>query len=603
MTYPTKAIYKMITTDYVKVSNISEDERLYTEDDITRSMARIDHVNYHEEVSYNGIKFWCYNAGHVLGAAMFMIEVGGVKILYTGDFSREEDRHLMEAELPSIKPDILIIESTYGDQSHRPRKERESEFTQKVHDTVANKNGRCLIPVFALGRAQELLLILEEHWKAHSELSKFPIYFASSLGKKSMTVFRTYIDMMNERIKRQFLKENPFVFKHIRDLKNIEGFEDKGPCVVVASPGMLQSGLSRQLFERWCSDKRNTVIIPGYSVEGTLAKKIENEPAEVDAMNGQMLPLKMSVHTISFSAHSDYTQTSGFIDSLRPPHIVLVHGNKNEMRRLKNKLDEKFKNEIDVKMPKNGEAAEITVVSEQSCRVIGRIANELSPQEDESKRMKLEDEEESLPVQGVLIMKEYDQTLLDIGDLYDIMQMHTTTMEQSLTIPLALESFELLKPILVSMFDGVQGPTLEQDVMTYTIYEQLKIKFQSEKEVLLEWKSTPTYDMIADSLVALLSYHDNNPFLSQTMTLIERNEDEILLTIVDILRNQFVNVQCDEKTRRVTVQLDSEEAIFDYNEKKIEGDSEKLKSRLNDIMIHLFASMFPVTKIPPSFIL
>lgn len=117
-------------------SNISADEMLYAETDLEESMDKIETINFHEVREVAGIKFWCYHAGHVLGAAMFMIEIAGVKVkspdfllfflcfvkyavdavpylqlLYTGDFSRQEDRHLMAAEIPSVKPDILIIVS------------------------------------------------------------------------------------------------------------------------------------------------------------------------------------------------------------------------------------------------------------------------------------------------------------------------------------------------------------------------------------------------------------------------------------------------------------------------------------------------------------
>lgn len=82
-----------------------------------------------------------------------------LQLLYTGDFSRQEDRHLMMAEIPQIRPDVLMIESTYGVSIHEPRESRETRFTTTVH-TIVGRGGRCLIPVFALGRAQELLLIL-----------------------------------------------------------------------------------------------------------------------------------------------------------------------------------------------------------------------------------------------------------------------------------------------------------------------------------------------------------------------------------------------------------------------------------------------------------
>jgi hypothetical protein len=84
---------------------------LYTEADLEASMDRIDVLNFHEEKEINGIRFWAYHAGHVLGAAMFMIEIAGVKVLYTGDFSRQEDRHLMAAEIPTSRPDVMIVVS------------------------------------------------------------------------------------------------------------------------------------------------------------------------------------------------------------------------------------------------------------------------------------------------------------------------------------------------------------------------------------------------------------------------------------------------------------------------------------------------------------
>jgi cleavage and polyadenylation specificity factor subunit 3 len=115
-------------------------------------------------------------------------------------------------------------------------------------------------------------LILDEYWQAHPDLHNVPVYYASSLAKKCMAVYQTYTNMMNSRIREIAKKSNPFQFKHISNLKSIASFDDVGPCVMMASPGMLQSGLSRELLELWCVDKKNGVIIPGYVVEGTLGK-------------------------------------------------------------------------------------------------------------------------------------------------------------------------------------------------------------------------------------------------------------------------------------------------------------------------------------------
>ena len=111
-----------------------EDDILYSEEDLKRCLNKIEVVDFKQEVEYKGIKFCCYNAGHVLGAAMFMIEIDGVNILYTGDYSRTEDRHLMAADDQfSVSPDILIVESTFGDHKHRDREEREEDFGQLLN--------------------------------------------------------------------------------------------------------------------------------------------------------------------------------------------------------------------------------------------------------------------------------------------------------------------------------------------------------------------------------------------------------------------------------------------------------------------------------------
>jgi cleavage and polyadenylation specificity factor subunit 3 len=114
MTHPTKAIYKLLLSDYVKVSDTAAEEMLFDEKDLKASLDKIELIDYHQELEHKGIRFWCYNAGHVLGAAMFMIEIAGIRVLYTGDFSRQSDRHLKGAETPTLSPHVLIVESTYG---------------------------------------------------------------------------------------------------------------------------------------------------------------------------------------------------------------------------------------------------------------------------------------------------------------------------------------------------------------------------------------------------------------------------------------------------------------------------------------------------------
>uniref|UniRef100_A0A6V7QXI2 Cleavage and polyadenylation specificity factor subunit 3-I n=1 Tax=Ananas comosus var. bracteatus TaxID=296719 RepID=A0A6V7QXI2_ANACO len=421
MTHATKAIYKLLLSDYVKVSKVSVEDMLYDEQDILRSMDKIEVIDFHQTLEVNGIRFWCYTAGHVLGAAMFMVDIAGVRVLYTGDYSREEDRHLLAAEIPQFSPDICIIESTYGVQLHQPRLAREKRFTEIIHSTVS-QGGRVLIPAFALGRAQELLLILDEYWSNHPDLHNIPIYYASPLAKKCMAVYQTYINSMNERIRNQFAKSNPFDFKHISPLKSIENFNDVGPSVVMASPGSLQSGLSRQLFDKWCSDKKNACVLPGYVVEGTLAKTIINEPKEVTLMNGLTAPLNMQVYYISFSAHADFAQTSAFLNELMPPNIILVHGEANEMARLKQNLITQFTGtNTKIISPKNCQSVEMYFSSEKMAKTIGRLAE------------KVPDVGET--VSGLLVKKGFTYQIMAPEDLHVFSQLSTANITQRISVP------------------------------------------------------------------------------------------------------------------------------------------------------------------------
>eukprot|EP00002_Diphylleia_rotans_P040273 TRINITY_DN9504_c0_g1_i3.p1 TRINITY_DN9504_c0_g1~~TRINITY_DN9504_c0_g1_i3.p1 ORF type:complete len:456 (+),score=60.79 TRINITY_DN9504_c0_g1_i3:43-1410(+) len=327
MTHPTKDIFQLILKDYLNVSNSGNGDLLYDEKDLNQTMTKIETVDFYTVSEVNGIKFECLKAGHVLGAAMFMIQIADIKILYTGDYSRQEDRHLMPAEIPSEIPDVLIIEATYGNTTHKTRIEREAKFTSFIHQVIKSR-GRCLIPVFALGRAQELLLILDEYWEANrDELGKVPIYYASALAKRCLRVYRNSSDVMSENIRSQAKSgKNPFEFRHVRNLPRIEELDDSEPCVVMASPGMLQNGPSRKLFDKWCADEKNGVIVPGYSVKGTLAYEITTvRPTKIKTSSGQEVMLRMKVEDVSFSAHADFDDTSNFVTVLRPPQIVGFH--------------------------------------------------------------------------------------------------------------------------------------------------------------------------------------------------------------------------------------------------------------------------------------
>ncbi|CAG8594431.1 10755_t:CDS:10 [Cetraspora pellucida] len=597
MTHPTKAIYKWLLSDFVRVSNVALDEMLYEEQDLLHSYDKIEAVDYHQEVEVEGIKFTSYNAGHVLGAAMFLIEIAG--ILYTGDYSREEDRHLMAAELPPAQPDVLITESTYGVQNHEPRLEK-----YKIQ-----RGGRCLMPVFALGRAQELLLILDEYWEAHPELESVPIYYASSLAKKCMAVYQTYINMMNAKIRKQFAISNPFVFKHISNLKNMDNFDDVGPCVMMASPGMLQSGLSRELFERWCPDKRNGLVITGYCVDGTMARHAMTEPPEITTLSGAKIPLNMSVDYISFSAHVDYIQNSKFIDEIKAPHVVLVHGESNSMARLKAALQSKYterEENIKIYSPKNCETVKLYFRGEKLAKAIGRLAARY-PSENQL-------------VSGIIVSKDFQFNIMDPNDLKDFSGISTSAIIQKQTIAYH-SSFSLLRYHLEQMYGPLEETLDDDNVPTFTILDNIKVRHISKNQVQLEWLGTSMNDNIADSVLAILLNIESSPAsvkITKHSHVIEssnnpmKTDDHMEIDMEtkntstslreateNYLRKQFGEIyNKDNSEDEIIIKMDDRIAEVNLSTFEVNTDDDMLRNRITTILPRITKLLNPLEFCP-----
>ena len=514
MTHPTKAVARLLLMDYVRVGkgNQGGSDLLFNERDVEKALDRAELIDYHQELTVEGIKFQCYNAGHVLGAAMFTIEISGASILYTGDFSCDDDRHLRGAEVPHVNPDVMICESTYGVQVHEPRHKREARFTEAV-ETIVKRGGRCLIPVFSLGRAQELLLILEEHWEANASLRGVPIYHASRLATKALDVFEVYIGAMNDHIQESFdAHHNPWQFRHISNL-NENGYNELGPAVVMASPGMLQNGPSRRLFEQWCGDKRNGVVLAGYCVQGTLAKKIMSNPKEITTLAGQIKPMNCEVKYVSFAAHSDFVGTNSFIKSIKPKRVVLVHGEENEMKRLKAELIEKFASleeagydHVEFLDPTNGTECRFEIHEERIATAYGRLANKRSRLIDADLDRSTAVSSKSR-VAGFLVTHDFEEKLIASDELSSFTQLSTTVVEQQLHVPFH-STFDRLRLCVGKLFDDVREipwKNVSSRIHGLLIHSTVTLTHTYPPgNVLVQWNASPKADMMADAIVALL---------------------------------------------------------------------------------------------------
>ncbi|KAI9701141.1 MAG: endoribonuclease ysh1 [Candelina mexicana] len=576
MTHPTKAIYKWLIQDSVRVSNTSSSSeqrtQLYTEADHLSTFPQIEAIDYYTTHTISSIRITPYPAGHVLGAAMFLIEIAGLKILFTGDYSREDDRHLVSAEVPkNVKIDVLITESTYGIASHIPRLEREAALLKSISG-ILNRGGRVLMPVFALGRAQELLLILDEYWSRHPEFQKIPIYYASNLARKCMIVYQTYVHAMNDNIKRLFRERvaeaeasgdvggrgGPWDFRYIRSLKSLDRFDDVGSSVMLASPGMMQNGVSRELLERWAPDNRNGVIITGYSVEGTMAKQIMNEPDSIQSimsnrgggggsraralgLGGEsekvMIPRRCSVQEYSFAAHVDGQENREFIEEVAAPVVILVHGEKHNMTRLKSKLlslNADKASKVQVFSPPNCEELRIPFKADKTAKVVGRLAQLPPPQPS----LTSGNEEPQLII-GVLVQNDFKMSLMAPEDLREYAGLTTTTITCKQRLTLSAAGIDLIRWALEGTFGSIDELPLsnsephgkievngngvgngepadeEIDRTKHTTYFLVmgcvSVRYRNNGEVELEWEGNMLNDGIADAVLAVLFTVESSP--------------------------------------------------------------------------------------------
>ena len=662
MTHPTKAVIRLLLGDYLRLlsmRNARPEDVLYTEAELHSCLSKIELVDYHQTVTVGGFSFTALNAGHVLGACMFWMDLNGERsVLYTGDYSMEEDRHLMAAEVPPGRPDVLITESTYGVQVHRSRAEREAVFTGTV-ERIVSQGGRCLIPVFALGRAQELLLILDEYWQAHSStLGHVPIWYASKLASRALRVYQTYANMMNAQIRQQLDVGNPFQFRYIRNLKSIDvdAFDDTKPAVVFASPGMLQSGVSRQLFDRWAGNPKNGVIIAGYAVEHTLAKEIMSLPKEVVTLDGRQQPLAASVTTISFSAHVDFVMNRSFIQQVQPRHILLVHGQKDEMGRLKNALMLQYKSlpkekQPTISMPPNLQEVTLRFGRRRVAKVIGKLA-EGGPQKkqeekDENdktsssrtptdspdapplKKTRLPDEGE--PVSGILVTHQFQSKIVAPNDLANYTPLRVGNIRSTLHVPFG-GSVTTLTLFLKEMFAGVrvESDSTSPNIVVYSLQDKIKVTVGDTPGVAtVNWEAHPENDVLADAIVALIAQAQCSPAAIRLTSQPCRHggappsagedtalapADEAMLTqsrldlIRDTLKKQFANVEVVKEGNSASFEISTEDADVAVCNLKIDfpdaqgqkatvhasSTDETLAKNVQDCIQSLAAATYPI---------
>lgn len=289
------------------------------------------------------IKLTLHNAGHILGSSIVHLHIGeGLhNIVYTGDFKFGRSMLLEPASSVFPRAETLVIESTYGGQDDlMPEREGVEERLVSVVNETFEKGGKVLIPVPAVGRAQEIMLVLDAYMKS-GRLKEAPLYIEGMINEAT-AIHTAYPEYLVKEIRDQILHQdvNPFqsdYFVTVNHPDERDGILAGGPSVVMATSGMLEGGPAIDYLKRLAEDEKNTLIFVSYQIEGTLGNRIRNGLKEVSLMSvgGKMeaVNVKMRVESIEgFSGHSDRNQILSFIHKMspKPNRVIVNHGERKK---------------------------------------------------------------------------------------------------------------------------------------------------------------------------------------------------------------------------------------------------------------------------------
>ncbi|WP_439517144.1 MBL fold metallo-hydrolase [Hydrogenophaga sp.] len=311
---------------------------LYTEDEARQSLKRFRTVPMHQ--AFEPLRGWTarfYGAGHILGAASVLLEVGGRRILFSGDLGRPDDSIMLAPDAPPAA-DVVVCESTYGDREH-PDEDLLAELRPALQ-RVAARGGTAVVPVFAVGRAQALLHAIAQLKSTGDLPEALPIYLDSPMAIHSTELFARHLG--EHRLRAQQCHDMGHVATMVRNAEESQAIARRhGPKVILAASGMATGGRVLHHLVQQLGDHRNMVVLTGYQAPGTRGATLANGGTQV-RIHGQDLPVRAEVVQLTAaSAHADAGQLVDWLRSLpTPPRRVFVtHGDMEAADRLRHRIE------------------------------------------------------------------------------------------------------------------------------------------------------------------------------------------------------------------------------------------------------------------------
>ena len=370
-TEPTRDIMSLMLLDFVKIQRSEGKDPIFTTDDIKEMVRHTITLEYNEVMDVTpDVRVTLYNAGHILGSAMVHLHVGNGlhNILYSGDQKYGKTMLLDPAVTVFPRLETLLLESTYGGkETNQTDRQKSDEELKKIVQETIKKGGKVLIPTLGVGRSQEIMVVIENMVRT-GLMDKIPVYIDGLIWDVT-AIHTAYPEYLNNSIRKLIFHkdQNPFlseIFKRVGSQEErMQLIEETGPCVILATSGMLQGGPSVEYLRRLADNKKNSMIFVNYQGEGSLGRRIQRGEREYTVKNGsksEVVQIKLEVHTVEgFSGHSNRIQLLNFVDRCepRPKKIIVNHGDSSRCLDLASSLHKNFR--VETLAPRNLDSVRI----------------------------------------------------------------------------------------------------------------------------------------------------------------------------------------------------------------------------------------------------
>ncbi len=348
-TEPTLPMMNLIQLDAIKVAAAQGKPPIYSERDVKQIMRQTITLPYGTVTDISpDIKLVLANAGHILGSALchFHIGNGDHNFVYSGDIKFGKSILFEAATWNFPRVETLLIESTYGlkEDIQPSRQEVESAFINTVNNTLAD-GGKVLIPIPAVGRAQEIMMVIDHYMKSGQMIEAS--VFTEGMISEASAIHESYPEYLARELKQKILEtdDNPFDSEYFTNIEHADAREEPmredSPCIILATSGMLEGGPVLEYFKNIAPDKKSKILFVSYQVNGTMGRRVLDGSRQVSMLGKagkvEAVTISCSVEKLDgFSGHSDYNQLMSFVQRLRPKlrRVLVNHGERKKSENL-----------------------------------------------------------------------------------------------------------------------------------------------------------------------------------------------------------------------------------------------------------------------------